>query len=385
MFKARGYAARDAELPLVPFSFDRRDPGPHDVQIEILYCGICHSDLHQARNHWRNSLYPMVPGHEIVGRVAKVGSHVKKLKSGDSAGVGCMVDSCRVCSACNENLEQYCEDGGPTWTYNSKERRGDMLAFGGYSDQIVVDERFVVKISEGLDLKAVAPLLCAGITTYSPLRHWKVGVGQKVGVIGLGGLGHMGIKFAKALGARVVMITTSPEKGKDATRLGADQVLVSHDDAAMAAHRGSFDFLLNTIPVPHDLNPYVTLLKRDRTMALVGVVTELDHVVGGNLIFGRKSISGSAIGGMAETQEMLDFCAEHHVVSDVEIVPIQFVNEAFERLLKNDVKYRFVIDMASIGKETDWQMPIAENQQGSARVTAPVCSREKRQPVTSRR
>jgi uncharacterized zinc-type alcohol dehydrogenase-like protein len=296
----------------------------------------------------------MVPGHEIVGRVAKVGSHVKKLKSGDFAGVGCMVDSCRVCSACNENLEQYCEDGGPTWTYNSTERRSDMLAFGGYSDQIVVEERFVVKIPEGLDLKTVAPLLCAGITTYSPLRHWNVGVGQKVGVIGLGGLGHMGIKFAKALGARVVMITTSPEKGKDATRLGADQVLVSRDDAAMAAHRGSFDFLLNTIPVPHELNPYVTLLNRDRTMALVGVMTELDHVVGGNLIFGRKSISGSAIGGMAETQEMLDFCAEHNVVSDVEIVPIQFINEAFERLLKNDVKYRFVIDMASVGKETDW-------------------------------
>ena len=348
MIQVRGYAAHDAHSPLVPFSFERRDPGPHDVQIEILYSGICHSDLHQARNDWRNSLYPMVPGHEIVGRVVAVGEHVKTLKVGDFAGVGCMVDSCRHCSACNDDLEQYCEEG-PTWTYNATERGGEQLTFGGYSDQIVVEERFVVKVPGHMDLKAVAPLLCAGITTYSPLRHWKVGPGQKVGVIGLGGLGHMGVKFAKALGARVVMITTSPEKGKDATRLGADEVLVSRDAEAMAKAANSFDFLLNTIPVPHDPNPYMALLKRDRTMCMVGVITEIEPPLSGSsLIFGRKSVSGSGIGGMAETQEMIDFCAEHGVVSDIEMIDIQSVNEAYERMLKNDVKYRFVIDMASL-------------------------------------
>ncbi|MDE1172438.1 MAG: NAD(P)-dependent alcohol dehydrogenase [Parvibaculaceae bacterium] len=351
MIHVHGYAAHDAQSPLVPFTFERRDVGPHDVQIEILFSGICHSDLHQARNDWRNSLYPMVPGHEIIGRVVKVGAHVTKLKAGDFAGVGCMVDSCRQCSACHEGLEQYCEEG-PTLTYNGRERGSEQLTFGGYSDQIVVEEHFTVKVPATLDLKAVAPLLCAGITTYSPLRHWKVGPGQKVGVIGLGGLGHMGIKFAKALGAHVVMITTSPGKGKDATRLGADEVLISRDADAMAAHKASFDFLLNTIPVPHDLNPYVNLLKRDKTMALVGVLTELEPPLsGGNLIMGRKSVAGSSIGGMAETQEMIDFCAEHNIVSDVEIVPIQSVNEAYERLLKNDVKYRFVIDMASLRQE----------------------------------
>jgi alcohol dehydrogenase (NADP+) len=351
MIQVRGYAAHDAHSPLVPFSFERRDLGPHDVRIEILYSGICHSDLHQARNHWSNALYPMVPGHEIVGRVVQVGSDVEKLKAGDIAGVGCMVDSCRHCAACHDDLEQYCEEGA-TWTYNDQERGSDQLTFGGYSDQIVVEERFVVKIPASLDLKAVAPLLCAGITTYSPLRHFQVGPGQKVGVIGLGGLGHMGIKLARAMGAQVVMITTSPEKGKDATRLGAHEVLVSRDAEAMAAHKASFDFLLNTIPVAHDLNPYMTLLKRDRTMALVGVLTELEPpLTGGSLIFGRKSITGSAIGGMAETQEMIDFCAAHGIVSDVEIVPIQAVNEAYERLLKNDVKYRFVIDMASLGAD----------------------------------
>jgi uncharacterized zinc-type alcohol dehydrogenase-like protein len=348
MIQVRGYAAHDAHSPLVPFNFERRDPGPHDVQIEILYSGICHSDLHQARNDWRNSLYPMVPGHEIVGRVVAVGAHVKKFQVGDFAGVGCMVDSCRHCSACEDDLEQYCEEGA-TWTYNATERNSDQLTFGGYSDQIVVEERFVVKVPGHMDLKAVAPLLCAGITTYSPLRHWKVGPGQKVGVIGLGGLGHMGVKFAKALGAHVVMITTSPEKGKDATRLGADEVLVSRDAEAMAKAAGSFDFLLNTIPVPHDTNPYMGLLKRDRTMCLVGVLTELEPPVSGaSVIFGRKSLSGSAIGGMAETQEMIDFCAEHGVVSDVEIIDIQSVNEAYERMQKNDVKYRFVIDIASL-------------------------------------
>jgi uncharacterized zinc-type alcohol dehydrogenase-like protein len=350
MIKARGYAVKDDKSPLAPFSFERRDPGPHDVQIDILYCGICHSDLHQAHNDWGNSIYPMVPGHEIVGRVLKVGAEVKKFKEGDLAGVGCMVDSCRKCPACNDDLEQFCEKG-MVQTYNSKEYSGTPT-FGGYSDQIVVEERFVVKVPANLDLKAVAPLLCAGITTYSPLRHWKVGPGQKIGVVGLGGLGHMGIKFAKAMGAHVVMITTSPAKGEDAKRLGADEVLVSKDEAAMKKNAGSFDFLLNTVPVGHDLNPYLALLKRDGTMAMVGVITALEPpVIGGNLIMGRKSIAGSLIGGMAETQEMLDFCGKHNIVSDIEMVDIQGVDKAYERLVKNDVRYRFVIDMESLKKE----------------------------------
>lgn len=351
MIQVKGYAAHDAQSPLVPFRFERREPGPNDVQIEILYSGICHSDLHQVRNDWSNALYPMVPGHEIVGRVVKVGAQVTRLAPGDYAGVGCMVDSCRQCSACEEGLEQYCEQGA-TLTYNDRERGSRQLTFGGYSEQIVVEERFVVKIPATLDLKAVAPLLCAGITTYSPLRHWKVGPGQTVGVIGLGGLGHMGIKFAKAMGAHVVMITTSPDKGKDAARLGADAVLLSRDADAMAAAAGSFDFLLNTIPVPHDLNPYLALLKRDRTMAMVGVLTGFEPPLSGaSLILGRKSVAGSAIGGMPETQEMIDFCAAHNIVSDVEMVAIQEVNDAYERLVRNDVKYRFVIDMASLRQD----------------------------------
>ncbi len=348
MIKVRGYAARDDHSPLTPFEFERRNPGPQDVRIEILYAGICHSDLHQARNHWSNSVYPMVPGHEIVGRVVEVGAQVKRFKVGDIAGVGCMVDSCRECSACAEDLEQYCEKG-MTPTYNGKERNSDQSTFGGYSEQIVVAERYVVTVPKSLDLKAVAPLFCAGITTYSPLRHWKVGKGQKVGVIGLGGLGHMGIKFAKALGAEVTMITTSVDKGKDARRLGADEVLLSQDGSQMAAASRKFDFLLNTIPVGHDMNPYVGLLKRDRTMVLVGALTALEPpLMGYMLMDGRRSIAGSGIGGMAETQEMIDFCAEHGIVSDVEMMPIQSVNEAYERLLKNDVRYRFVIDMASL-------------------------------------
>jgi uncharacterized zinc-type alcohol dehydrogenase-like protein len=348
MITTRGYAASSASSPLAPFTFERREPGPHDVQIEILYTGICHSDLHQARGDWGNSKFPMVPGHEIIGRVVKVGEHVTKLKAGDLAGVGCMVDSCRQCDPCNQGLEQYCENGA-TLTYNDHERGSDRLTFGGYSEQIVVEERFVVTIPESLDLKAVAPLLCAGITTYSPLRHWKVGPGQKVGVIGLGGLGHMGIKFAKALGAHVTMITTSPDKGQDATRLGADEVLISTDRQAMAAHASTFDFLLNTIPVGHDMNPYAGLLKLNGTMVLVGALTQLEPpILGMSLIMNRRSIAGSGIGGMKETQEMIDFCAEHNIVSDVEMVPIQSVNEAYERLLKNDVKYRFVIDMSSL-------------------------------------
>jgi alcohol dehydrogenase (NADP+) len=346
--KVKGYAARDAHSALTPFDFERREPGPDDVRIEILYTGICHTDLHQVRNHWGGSMYPMVPGHEIVGRVVEVGKNVKKLKVGDAAGVGCMVDSCRKCSACIEDLEQYCETGA-TLTYNAKERNSEQLTFGGYSDQIVVSQRFVVKVPQSLDLKAVAPLFCAGITTYSPLRHWKVGKGQKVGVIGLGGLGHLGIKLAKALGAEVTMITTSPEKGKDARRLGADDVLLSPDPDAMARANSTFDFLLDTVPVGHDLNPYLRLLRRDRTLVLVGALTALEPApLGATLMGGRKSLAGSGIGGMAETQEMIDFCAEHQIVSDVEIVPIQSVNEAFSRLENNDVRYRFVIDMSSL-------------------------------------
>ncbi len=348
MTKVRGYAALDDHSPLGPFEFERRDPGPHDVRIEISYTGICHTDLHQSRNHWGGALYPMVPGHEIVGRVAEVGREVKKFKVGDLAGVGCMVDSCRECSACHEDLEQYCENGC-TLTYNGKERNSERVTFGGYSEQIVVDARFVVKVPESLDLKAVAPLLCAGITSYSPLRHWQVGKGQRVGVIGLGGLGHMGIKFAKALGAEVTMVTTSAEKGKDARRLGADDVLLSSDGSQLAKAAKSFDFLLDTIPVSHDLNPYLGLLKRDRTLVLVGALTALEPApMGYMLMGGRKSIAGSGIGGMAETQEMIDFCADHQIVSDVEMLPIQSVNEAYARLLKNDVRYRFVIDMASL-------------------------------------
>ena len=347
MPQVKAYATQAADAAIAPFTIERRDPSPHDVEIDILYCGVCHSDLHQARNDWGGSLYPMVPGHEIVGRVTRVGEHVSKLKVGNLAGVGCMVDSCRRCDSCEADLEQYCVERC-TVTYNGKERGTGKLTFGGYSERIVVEERFVVKIPDGLDLKAVAPLLCAGITTYSPLKHWNVGPGQKVGVIGLGGLGHMGVKFAKALGAHVVMITTSPEKGKDALRLGADEVLVSRDPEAMAAGKGSFNFLLNTIPVGHDMNPYMALLKLDGTMVLVGALTALDPLMGFNVIGGRKSIAGSAIGGMAETQEMIDFCAANSIVSDVEMIKIQDINAAYERLLKNDVHYRFVIDMASL-------------------------------------
>ena len=348
MIKVRGYAARDDHSPLAPFEFERRDPGPEDVRLEILYAGICHTDLHQTQNHWGGAMYPMVPGHEIVGRVVEVGAQVKRFKIGDIAGVGCMVDSCRECSACKEDLEQYCEQG-MTPTYNGKERNGKDVTLGGYSEQIVVAERYVLKVPSGMDLKAVAPLFCAGITTYSPLRHWKVGKGHKVGVIGLGGLGHLGIKLAKALGAEVTMITTSVDKGKDARRLGADEVLLSSDGGQMAKACRTFDFLLNTIPVGHDLNAYVNLLKRDRTMVLVGALTALEPpLMGALLMDGRRSIAGSGIGGMAETQEMIEFCAEHDIVSDVEILPIQLVNEAYARLRKNDVRYRFVIDMASL-------------------------------------
>ena len=349
MTKAKGYAAHDAKTPLVSFSFERREPRGEDVEIDILFCGVCHTDLHQTRNNWNGAMYPMVPGHEIVGRVRRVGADVTKFKPGDIAGVGVYVDSCRQCSACKSDLEQYCEHGGTSWTYNSKARGSDEVNMGGYSDHIVVAERYAVKIPAHMDLKAVAPLLCAGITTYSPLRHCKVGPGMKVGIIGLGGLGHMGIKFAHALGAHTVMITTSPDKAADAKRLGADEVLLSRDADAMARQAESFDFLLDTIPVSHDLNPYVALLKRDSTLVLVGALMEMEPpLLGNNLMSHRRSLMGSNVGGMKEIQEMIDFCAEKNIVSDVEVVAMPSINDTFERLLKSDVKYRFVIDMASL-------------------------------------
>jgi len=348
MNKAIGYAAVDPSTPLAPYAFSRREVGPDDVRIDILFCGVCHSDLHTARNEWNNTLYPSVPGHEIVGRVAAVGASVERFKVGDIAGVGCMIDSCQSCSSCGEGLEQYCENGF-TGTYNGPVFGGENT-LGGYSDHIVVDQKFVLRISHGEDnLAAVAPLLCAGITTYSPLRQWKVGPGQKVGVVGLGGLGHMAVKIARAMGAHVVLFTTSPDKKDDALRLGASEVVVSKNRDEMAAHLNSFDFILNTVAAPHDLDAFLALLKRDATMALVGAPAS-PHPSPSvfNLIFKRRRLAGSLIGGIAETQEMLDFCAEHDIVSDIEMIDIQTINEAYERMLKGDVKYRFVIDMASL-------------------------------------
>ncbi|MCX6878051.1 MAG: NAD(P)-dependent alcohol dehydrogenase [Verrucomicrobia bacterium] len=345
---ALGYAARSATSPLAPFHFERRLPGPHDVQIEIQYCGICHSDLHAVRGEWQGSVYPMVPGHEIIGRVTRVGPEVTGFMAGDLVGVGCLVDSCRTCAACREHLEQYC-DSGFTLTYNSPDPHTGGVTYGGYSNRIVVDQRFVLRIPEQLDPAACAPLLCAGITTYSPLRHWEVGPGQRVGIVGLGGLGHMGVKFARAFGAEVVLFTTSPGKAADAKRLGAHEVVISSDPAAMAAHASRFDFILNTVAAAHNLDPFITLLKRDGILCLLGV-PELPHpspAVGG-LIFRRRQLVGSLIGGLQETQQMLDFCGKHDIVSDIELIPIQQLNAAYERLLRGDVKYRFVIDMGSL-------------------------------------
>ena len=351
MQKATGFAATDPKSAMSLFRFERRDPGANDVQIEILYCGVCHSDLHQVRNEWTGfapTTYPCVPGHEIVGRVTQVGAAVKKFKAGDLAGVGCLVDSCRTCPNCKEGLEQFCDNGG-TFTYNSPDKHTGKVTYGGYSTHVVVDENYVLKISDKLNLEAVAPLLCAGITTYSPLRHWKVGKGQKVGIVGLGGLGHMGLKFAHAFGAQTVLFTTSPGKSADAKRLGADEVVVSKNADEMAKHANSFDFILNTVAAPHNLDAYLSLLKRDGTMCVVGVpATPHPSPSVGNLIFRRRALAGSLIGGIKETQEMLDFCAEHNIVSDIETIPMQNINQAFERMLKSDVKYRFVIDMASI-------------------------------------
>lgn len=353
MSQTKAYAAQSATSPLAAFSIDRREPGPHDVQIEILYCGVCHSDLHTARNEWKNSVYPVVPGHEIVGLITKVGQEVKGFKEGEFAAVGCMVDSCRSCSSCKENLEQYCEKGA-TLTYNSPDKHSNKMTYGGYSTQIIVDEKFVLRIPKTFkesDLPGIAPLLCAGITTYSPLRRWKIGKGSKVGVVGLGGLGHMAVKLAHAMGARVVLFTTSANKTADGKKLGADEVVISKNPEEVKKHANSFDFILNTVAAKHNLDTYVELLKRDGVMCLVGAPAE-SHPSPNifNLIFNRRSIAGSLIGGIKETQEMLDFCGEHHILSDVEVIPIQKINEAYERMLKSDVKYRFVIEMNSLKK-----------------------------------
>ena len=351
MIKTQGYAAQSPTTPLAPYSFERREPGPRDVQIEILYCGVCHSDLHSARGEWPGIVYPLVPGHEIVGRVVKVGSDVSKFKEGDAAAVGCLVDSCRHCESCAEGLEQYCENGS-TGTYAGVEKETGRPTNGGYSDKIVVDEDFVLRLSDKLDLAAAAPLLCAGITTWSPLRHWKIGKGHKVGVVGLGGLGHMAVKLAHALGAHVVLFTTSPGKTEDARRLGADEVVLSKDPEEMAKHANSFHLILNTVAAPHNLDAFLVLLKRDGAMVLVGAPGEPHpSPTVFNLIMHRRTLAGSLIGGIPETQEMLDFCATHGITSDIEIIPIQRINEAYERMLKGDVKYRFVIDMASLRED----------------------------------
>src|SRR6266702_4778245 len=346
--KSHGYAAHDTKSPLVPYSFDRRDPGANDLVVEIAYCGICHSDIHQVRDEWHNAIYPMVPGHEIVGRVTAVGADVTRFKAGDLAGVGVMVDSCRVCANCKAHQEQYCEKGF-VGTYNAKGYDG-VLVHGGYSNNIVCDARYVHSISPKLGdrLAAVAPLLCAGITTYSPLRHWKVGPGKKVGVVGLGGLGHMGLKFAHSFGAHVVQFTTSAGKIEDAQRLGADEVVVTKDAAAVAKHAGSFDFILACVSAPHDLNQYLNLLRLNGTLCLVGLPEVPVSVAPYSVVANRRSLAGSGIGGMKETQEMLDYCAEHGIVSDIELTSIDKLAEAYERVVKADVKYRFVIDMATL-------------------------------------
>lgn len=344
---ARAWAAQSATSALAPLSIQRRDPQPDDVVIDVLYCGVCHSDLHQVRNEWHNSIYPVVPGHEIVGRVVKTGRDVKRFREGDLAAVGCMVDSCRTCASCLRGLEQYCENTA-TFTYNSVDKYLGGPTFGGYSESIVVDQAFTLKVPGNLDLPAVAPLLCAGITTYSPLRHWKVGPGQKVGIVGLGGLGHMGVKFARAFGAHVVLFTTSAGKAADALRLGAHEVVLSKNADEMKKHSSSFNFILDAVSANHDINAYISLLKVDGTLTLVGAPEFPLPVSAFNLIFGRRQFAGSGIGGIPETQEMLDFCGAQGIVSDVEIIGIQQINEAYDRLLKGDVKYRFVIDMASL-------------------------------------
>jgi uncharacterized zinc-type alcohol dehydrogenase-like protein len=344
--KSHGYAAHDKKSPLVPFNFDRRDPGPNDVVVEIAYCGICHSDIHQVRDEWGQSIYPMVPGHEIVGHVTAVGSAVTKFKKGDLAGVGVMVDSCRICENCKEEAQPYCVKG-MVGTYNARDYKGE-LTFGGYSNNIVVDEKYTFTISPKLNLAAVAPLLCAGITTYSPLRHWNAGKGKKVGVVGLGGLGHMALKFAHSFGAHVVQFTTSESKVEDAKKLGADEVIITKDANAVAKHAGSFDFILDCVSAEHNLNEYLNLLRLDGTLCSVGLPEQPLSIAPFAILANRRSLSGSMIGGMAETQEMLDYCAEHNIVSDIELTSVDKLPEAYERVLKGDIKYRFVIDMATL-------------------------------------
>jgi len=350
MKRTHGYAAHSAASLLELFSFDRREPGPEDVAIEILYCGVCHSDVHMVRNEWKHTVYPIVPGHEIVGRVVRVGNAVTKFKVGDLAGVGCMVDSCRTCPECATGLEQYCEKGC-TLTYNSPDVHLNTVTYGGYSGYVVVDQSFTLRIPVNLDLAAASPLLCAGITTYSPLRHWRVGSNDRVGVVGLGGLGHMAIKFSHAFGAHTTLFTTSAGKVEDARRLGADEVIVTKDADAMKRFGGHFDFILDTAGASHNLDDYLRLLKRDGTLCLIGL-PEHGHPPPdiSQFIFRRRSLAGSLIGGIAETQEMLDFCGDRNITCDIELIPIQKINEAYERMLKSDVKYRFVIDMASLEK-----------------------------------
>jgi len=352
MYKAKAYSVAGATLPFASTTIARRDPSDHDVQIEILFCGICHSDLHQARNEWSEvmpTVYPCVPGHEIVGRVTQVGPAVSKFKPGDLAAVGCLVDSDGTCPECRAGLEQFCPNF--TLTYNFPDKHSGGVTYGGYSDSIVVTERFVLKVPANLSLAGTAPLLCAGITTYSPMRHWGVTQGKKVGIVGLGGLGHMGVKFAHAFGAHTVVFTTSPSKKDDALRLGADEVVLSTNPTEMAKHAGSFDFILDAVAADHDINAYINLLRRDGNLTMVGAPQKPLPVAVFGLIMGRRSFSGSPIGGLAETQEMLDFCGRHNITADVEVIPIQKVNEAYERLLKSDVKYRFSIDMASLKSE----------------------------------
>ncbi|VEJ56454.1 NAD(P)-dependent alcohol dehydrogenase [Pragia fontium] len=346
--KVLGYAAQSAEAPLAPFEFTRRDPRPDDVVMEVLYCGVCHSDLHQARSDWSGSVYPMVPGHEVIGRVTAVGKDVTKFKPGDFAGIGCMVDSCRECQPCQHDLEQYCEQGS-VLTYNGIDRHDHRPTYGGYSQSIVASQDFVLKVPNGMDLKSAAPLLCAGITTWSPLRHWNVGQGSKVAVVGLGGLGHMALKLANALGAEVTLFTRSADKEADARRLGAHHIVLSTDEAQMSTVKGQFDLIIDTVPYVHDINSYMPTLNLDGTLVFVGYLGDLSPMLNTiPLILGRRSVAGSCIGGIAETQDMLDFCGQHNITADVELINMQEINQAYERMLNSDVKYRFVIDMASL-------------------------------------
>ncbi|MEH3115123.1 NAD(P)-dependent alcohol dehydrogenase [Pedobacter terrae] len=347
MIATKGYAAQNAQTDLAPWNFERREVGPHDVQFEILFCGVCHSDLHQIKNDWFEGIFPMVPGHEIVGRVVKVGDHVKKFRVGDLAGTGCMVDSCQVCENCKQDLEQYCLEGN-TQTYNNLARDGKTPTYGGYSDTIVVREEFVLHVSDQLNLAAVAPLLCAGITTYSPLRHWKVGKGHKLAVLGLGGLGHMAVKFGVAFGAEVTVLSTSPKKEEDAKKLGAHHFVVTTDREQVKAAKGTFDFILDTVSAEHDFNMYLSLLRINGTHICVGVPPKPAEIAAFSLLGGRKSLAGSNIGGIAETQEMLDFCAANNIVSEIELIDMKDIHTAYDRMQKGDVRYRFVIDMATL-------------------------------------